>query len=107
MTSRCGSIRTGRAPMSTAQPAYKKLGKLDKTLADENEAIRRDAKVPEYFDNRGLADAAMGDHDKAIADYEQAIRMEQRASFFANRGDSYQYKDELGTAPNYFPAQNS
>jgi tetratricopeptide (TPR) repeat protein len=100
MTSRCGSIRTGRAPMSTARPAYKQLGKLNKTLADENEAIRRDAKVPEYFDNRGLTYAAMGDHDKATADYEQAIHMEQRASFFTNRGDSCQYKDELGTAPN-------
>jgi tetratricopeptide (TPR) repeat protein len=99
MMSRCGSIRTGRAPMSTG-PAYKKLGKLDKTLADENEAIRRDAKVPEYFDDRGLTYAAMGDHDKAIADCEQAIRMEQRASFFTNRGDSCQYRDELGTAPN-------
>jgi tetratricopeptide (TPR) repeat protein len=56
--------------------------------------------VPEYFDNRGLTYAAMGDHDKATADYEQAIHMEQRASFFTNRGDSCQYKDELGTAPN-------
>jgi hypothetical protein len=56
--------------------------------------------VPEYFDNRGLTYAAMGDHDKATADYEQAIHMEQRASFFTDRGDSCQYKDELGTAPN-------
>jgi len=78
--------------------AYKKLGDLDKSLADDNEAIRRDPKVPEYYDNRGLTEAAMKDYDKAIADYDQAIRMEQRASFLTNRGDSYQYKGELGTA---------
>ena len=40
----------------------------------------------------------MKDYDKAIADYDQAIRMAQRPNFFTNRGDSYQFKGELGTA---------
>jgi tetratricopeptide (TPR) repeat protein len=40
----------------------------------------------------------MKDYDKAIADYDQAIRLQQRANFFTNRGDSYQFKGELGTA---------
>jgi tetratricopeptide (TPR) repeat protein len=40
----------------------------------------------------------MKQYDKAIADYDQAIRIEPRANFFTNRGDSYQFKGELGTA---------
>jgi tetratricopeptide (TPR) repeat protein len=40
----------------------------------------------------------MKDYDKAIADYDQALRIEQRANFFTNRGDSYQFKGELGAA---------
>ena len=38
----------------------------------------------------------MKEYDKAIADYDQAIRMEPRANFYTNRGDSYQFKGELG-----------
>src|SRR5262249_25892371 len=34
----------------------------------------------------------------AIADYDQAIRIQQRANFFTNRGNAYQFKGELGTA---------
>jgi len=40
----------------------------------------------------------MKDYDKAIVDYDQAIRLQQRANYFTNRGDSYQFKGELGTA---------
>lgn len=50
--------------------AYMKLGQLDKSVADDSEAIRLDPKVPEYYDNRGLSLAAMGEHDKAIVDYD-------------------------------------
>jgi tetratricopeptide (TPR) repeat protein len=59
--------------------AYKKLGQLDKALADETEAIQLDPKVPEYFDNRGLTYAEMKDYDKAIADYEHRSPPRQRA----------------------------
>ena len=78
--------------------AYQKLGKLDKALADQNEAIRLDPKTPEYFDNRGLTYADMKEYDKAIADFDQAIRMEARPNFYTNRGDSHQFKGELGAA---------
>jgi tetratricopeptide (TPR) repeat protein len=78
--------------------AYSKLGQLDKALADENEAIRLDPKMPEYFDNRGLTYADMKEYDKAIADFDQAIRMEARPNFYTNRGDSHQFKGELGAA---------
>ena len=71
---------------------------MDKSLADDNEAVQRDPSEPEYFDNRGLTYAAMKEYDKAIADYDQAIRLQQRADFFTNRGNSYQFKGELGTA---------
>jgi tetratricopeptide (TPR) repeat protein len=40
----------------------------------------------------------MGEYDKAIADYDQALRLEQRPNFLTNRGDSYQFKGELGAA---------
>lgn len=84
--------------------AYKKLGQLDKALADDDEAIRRDPKVPEYFDNRGLTHAALGNYDKAIVDYDQAIRLQPRANFLTNRGDAYQFKNELGSALNDYDA---
>jgi tetratricopeptide (TPR) repeat protein len=84
--------------------AYKKLGEMDKALADDSEAIRRDPKVPEYYDNRGLTHAAMKDYDKAIADYDQAIRLQPRPNFLTNRGDAYQFKNELGSALNDYDA---
>lgn len=40
----------------------------------------------------------MKDYDKAIADYDQALRLAPRPNFFTNRGDSYQFKGELGAA---------
>jgi tetratricopeptide (TPR) repeat protein len=78
--------------------AYGKLGQLDKALADENEAIRLDPKTPEYYDNRGLTFAEMKEYDKAFADFDQAIRMEPRANFYTHRGDTHQFKGELGPA---------
>jgi tetratricopeptide (TPR) repeat protein len=40
----------------------------------------------------------MGEYDKAIADYDQALRLAPKPNFFTNRGDSYQFKGELGAA---------
>jgi tetratricopeptide (TPR) repeat protein len=54
--------------------------------------------VPEYYDNRGLSLAAMGEYDKAIADYDQALRLAPKPNFFTNRGDSHHLKGELGAA---------
>jgi len=58
--------RTG-AQLHQSRAAYKKLRPARQVVADDGEAIRLDSEVPEYYDNRGLSLAAMGEYDKAIA----------------------------------------
>jgi hypothetical protein len=49
---RARSSQIGRGTNRAA--AYKKLGQLDQSLADDNEAIARDPNVPDYFNHPGL-----------------------------------------------------
>jgi tetratricopeptide (TPR) repeat protein len=74
------------------------MGRNDRALLDNSEAIRLDPRMPEYFDNRGLSYAANGDYDRAIADYNEAIRIAPQANFLTNRGDAYNQKGDYDRA---------
>jgi tetratricopeptide (TPR) repeat protein len=74
------------------------MGRNDRALLDDSEAIRLDPRMPEYFDNRGLSYAANGDYDRAIADYNEAIRITPQANFLTNRGDAYNQKRDYDRA---------
>ena len=56
-------------------------------IADYDQAIRLDPRIPFAFNNRGLLRAEQGDIAGAIADYDQAIRLDPGyAQAFSNRG---------------------
>ena len=69
-------------------------------IADESEAIKLDPSVPEYFDNRGLSYAGkrrLRPRHPSTTTKRSASRRRRISS--TNRGDSYQHKGDIRTAP--------
>ena len=59
--------------LSNRAVAYEKLGQNDRAMTDLDEAIKRDAKNPHAWVNRGNLYLAQGQFDRAMADYNQAL----------------------------------
>lgn len=67
----------------------------DRTMADFNEAIRRDPNRASYYCERGIEWSIRGDLDRAIADFSEAVRLApgdvsnyaQRAIRWVQKGD--------------------
>jgi tetratricopeptide (TPR) repeat protein len=77
---------------------YGREGKLDRAIADFNEAIRLRPDADTYY-NRGFAYYSKGELDRAIADYDEAIRLDPKhALAYNNRGSTYASKGELDCA---------
>jgi len=55
--------------------AKQSLGDLDGAMADVNEAIRTDSRMPSAYINRSVLWRIKGDFDRAIADDDEAIRL--------------------------------
>jgi tetratricopeptide (TPR) repeat protein len=55
--------------------SYHALGQHDKGIADRNEAIRLNPKLPEAWCARGNAYYLLGEYDKAIADLKTAMQL--------------------------------
>jgi tetratricopeptide (TPR) repeat protein len=47
----------------------------DKAVADCDAAIRRDRKVAQFYDSRGLAHLRLGENERAIEDYDAALAL--------------------------------
>jgi lipoprotein NlpI len=68
-------------------------------IADYNEAIRLDPKLPGPSYNRGLLYTVKQDYDRAIADFSEAIRLDPKfAGAFNNRGWAYAAKQDYDHA---------
>ena len=51
-------------------------GRLEEAIEDYDEAIRLDPELALAYNNRGLANFNLGQHQKAIQDYGEAIRLD-------------------------------
>ncbi|HZZ29059.1 MAG TPA: tetratricopeptide repeat protein [Pirellulales bacterium] len=73
--------------------ACKKMGELDKAIADEGEAIRLYPTWAYFYNNRGMMWNAKGEYDIAITDYNEAIRRAPGDALCRNdRGEAYRHK---------------
>jgi len=78
--------------------AYGK-GDFDGSIADFDEAIRRDPNDAQAYGKRGKAREHKGDHDRALADYDQAIRIDpNNPEAFHDRGLLWGLKGEFDSA---------
>jgi tetratricopeptide (TPR) repeat protein/DNA-binding winged helix-turn-helix (wHTH) protein len=65
------------------------------TIANYDDAIRRDPRSPAAFYGRGIAHRAAGKFDRAIADLSEAIRIDPKlARAYLNRGLAYAAKGD-------------
>ena len=65
-------------------------------INDFDEAIKRDSKHADAFNNRGSAYAKKGDIDRAISDFDEAIKRDPKyAMVFRNRALAYKEKGDL------------
>ena len=94
-------IQAGSEGASLALNYYKRgiahfnVGDWDKSIADNDSAIRINAKYADASVNRGASYARKGQIDRAIQDYDQAIRLDARdAIVFYNRGKAYLDRDQ-------------
>ncbi len=63
---------------------------LDKEIADQTEAIRRDPKNAQAYNDRGFAYSQQGKFNEAIADFSEAIRLDPKlTSAYSRRSDAY------------------
>jgi tetratricopeptide (TPR) repeat protein len=67
--------------------AYRRLGSIDRAIADYDEAVRLNPRAADAFNNRGNAFRSREQHDRAMRDYDEAIRLNPHyAHAFNNRG---------------------
>ena len=79
-----------------ADPAHRDL---EKEMADYSEAIRRDPKNAQAYNNRGLAYCKQRKFDEAIADFSEAIRLDPKlASAYSGRSEVYDIKRDFDKA---------
>jgi tetratricopeptide (TPR) repeat protein len=64
---------------------YDQKGQYDRTIADEEQAIRLDPNNANPYINRGVAYIETGQYDRAVEDYKRALAADPR-SFAANNG---------------------
>jgi serine/threonine protein kinase len=89
----------GASAYNESGSAWRAKGKLDKALADFDEAVRLDPKYANAYINRGSAWKAKGELDKALADFGEAIRLDPKyANAYNNRGAAWQAKGDLDRA---------
>ena len=53
---------------------------LQAALADCNDAVKAQPKIPAFLDSRGLVYLRLGNYDKAIADYDAALSMAPKST---------------------------
>jgi tetratricopeptide (TPR) repeat protein len=83
--------------------AYRKMGDLDKAIADEGEVIRLDAgnsaSLTEDYCSRGLMWYAKCEYNSAIVDYNEAIRLDPKCTYaYFNRSQAWIAKREYDRA---------
>ena len=99
--------------------AYFNLGDFDKSIADNDQALRINPKYEDALVNRGASYARKGNIDRAVQDYDQAIRLDARDPIaFYNRGKArldreqndlaiQDFNDSLKLSPNNAIALNN
>ena len=55
--------------------AYRSQGKLDRAIADYDEALKLKPAFADAWNERGVAHRQKGDHARAVADFDEAIRL--------------------------------
>jgi tetratricopeptide (TPR) repeat protein len=86
--SKDGTLRAGA--YGNRGNVYLAQGNQDRALADYNDAIRIDPRLPHPHIGRGVVYLNMGNHAGALADLTEAIRREPRAtSAYHHRGRTY------------------
>src|ERR1700680_2853918 len=75
--------------------AYFNMGDWDRSIADNDSALRLNYKYEDALVNRGAAYARKGQRDRALQDYDQAIRLDAMDPIaFYNRGEIFLDKDQ-------------
>jgi tetratricopeptide (TPR) repeat protein len=70
-------------------------GEYDRAIADLNEAIRLNPKVPASYGQRGAAYGRKGEYDRALRDLDEAVRLGPKdAANHGNRGFVYNARGE-------------
>ena len=74
-------------------------GDNDRAIADFNQAITRDPKSANTYNNRGIAYQLNGDNARAIDDFNQVIRLAPKlAEPYNNRGEAYKSNGDFDKA---------
>jgi tetratricopeptide (TPR) repeat protein len=78
---------------------YYKKGKLERALADFNQALELDPKYASAYSGRGTVYRDKGDLDRALADYTRALELDPKYFInYYNRGIAYKQKGDLDRA---------
>jgi tetratricopeptide (TPR) repeat protein len=103
------ALGCGGKDVFTPTPAYEKpawrnagdfmkKGQFEDAIQEYTKAIQQKPDYAEYYENRGLAYQALGEHQAAIDDFDKAYQLtrgvagahDDEADILSNRGSSYQ-----------------
>ena len=96
-----GLALSALASEANAQSAAKRCDDLrgDAAIAACTDAIRKNPKEANLYNNRGAEWADKGNYDKAITDYDQAIKLNPNFAFaYNNRGNAWTTKGDYDKA---------